>query len=114
MDLVGMTTSPEAFLAAEAEIAYACMAHVTDYDVWHETEDAVTAEKVIQILAGNLMVAQRAISHLVESMNSWDGDFAAHESMEGALALISDWGRVPQDLRTRLAPLIGRYMDGFD
>src|SRR5690606_19715188 len=42
MSIIGMTTSPEAFLAAEAEIAYAVMAHVTDYDVWHESEQPVT------------------------------------------------------------------------
>ena len=57
-----MTTSPEAFLAAEAEIAYSCMAHVTDYDVWHETEEAVTAELVFQILSQNLEIAQQAIA----------------------------------------------------
>ncbi len=110
MDLVGMTTSPEAFLAAEAEIAYACMAHVTDYDVWHQTEDAVSVEMVIQILAKNLDIAQRAIGNLVRSKQNWEGDFAAHHAMEGALALISDWGKVPDDIREELAPLIGKYI----
>jgi 5'-methylthioadenosine phosphorylase len=43
-----MTTSPEAYLAREAEIAYAVMAHVTDYDVWRETEEAVTVDMVLQ------------------------------------------------------------------
>lgn len=110
MDLVGMTTSPEAYLAAEAEIAYACMAHVTDYDVWHETEEAVTAEKVIQILSNNLKIAQRAIKILVESKQEWEGDFVAHHAMEGALALVSDWSRVPAKTLEDLEPLIGSYI----
>ncbi len=114
MDLVGMTTSPEAYLAAEAEIAYACMAHVTDYDVWHETEEAVTAEKVIQILSNNLKIAQRAIKILVESKQEWEGDFVAHHAMEGALALVSDWSRVPAKTREDLDPLIGSYISDVD
>ena len=111
MDLIGMTTSPEAFLAAEAEIAYACMAHVTDYDVWHETEEVVTAEKVIQILAGNLAIAQEAITIAVREKHHWEGEFTAHNSMQGALALISDWGKVPSETREKLLPIIGSYME---
>jgi 5'-methylthioadenosine phosphorylase len=110
MDLIGMTTSPEAFLAAEAEIAYTCMAHVTDYDVWHETEEAVTAEKVINILADNLRLAQEAISNLVRAKENWAGNFAAHHAMAGALALVNDWSKVSTDLRQELRPLIGRYI----
>jgi 5'-methylthioadenosine phosphorylase len=110
MDLVGMTTSPEAFLATEAEIAYACMARVTDYDVWHESEEAVTAEKVIQISAKNLETAQKAIRSLVREKKNWEGDFAAHHAMEGALALVSDWSKVSADLREELSPLIGKYI----
>ncbi|MGB3714112.1 MAG: S-methyl-5'-thioadenosine phosphorylase [Candidatus Promineifilaceae bacterium] len=110
MDLVGMTTSPEAFLAAEAEIAYTCMARVTDYDVWHETEEAVTAEKVMQTSAENLKVAQKAISNLVRAKKNWAGSFSAHNAMEGALALISDWSKVSADLREELSPLVGKYI----
>ena len=47
MSLIGMTTSPEAFLAREAELCYAVMAHVTDYDVWHHEEEPVSVEAVI-------------------------------------------------------------------
>ena len=59
-DLIGMTSAPEAFLAREAEIAYASMAHVTDYDSWHETEEAVTSDLVIQTLAQNIDLVQNA------------------------------------------------------
>ena len=61
MSLIGMTTSPEAFLAREAEICYAVMAHVTDYDVWHTSEEAVTVEIVIETLTRNTKIAHRAI-----------------------------------------------------
>ncbi len=110
MDLVGMTTSPEAFLAAEAEIAYACMAHVTDYDVWHETEEAVSAKKVVEVFSGNLKIAQSAISNLVRLKEKWEDNFAAHQAMEGAFALIADWDIVPANLREELSPIIGRHL----
>ncbi|MFN8457598.1 MAG: S-methyl-5'-thioadenosine phosphorylase [Anaerolineae bacterium] len=64
-DIIGMTTIPEAFLAAEAEIAYATMAHVTDYDVWHESEEPVTVEAVIANLNANVELAKQAIRNTV-------------------------------------------------
>ena len=65
MSIVGMTCAPEAFLAREAEICYAVMAHVTDYDVWHVSEAPVTVEMVIQTLNKNTQIAQAAIRQLV-------------------------------------------------
>ena len=64
-DIIGMTACPEAFLAREAELDFAIMAHVTDYDVWHEEEEPVTVEMVVQRLHANLEIAQRAIANLV-------------------------------------------------
>jgi 5'-methylthioadenosine phosphorylase len=61
MAIIGMTTSPEAFLAREAEMCYAVMAHVTDYDVWHISEQSVSVEMVIEILHRNTQIAQQAI-----------------------------------------------------
>ena len=68
MSLIGMTTSPEAFLAREAEICYAVMAHVTDYDVWHVTEEAVSVEMVVKTLLKNTEIAQRSITALVANL----------------------------------------------
>ncbi|MFQ5473733.1 MAG: S-methyl-5'-thioadenosine phosphorylase, partial [Dehalococcoidia bacterium] len=65
MDIIGMTAVPEAQLAREAEICYATMAHVTDYDVWHESEETVTVEAVIRNLLANTGVAQQAIRNVV-------------------------------------------------
>jgi 5'-methylthioadenosine phosphorylase len=65
MSIIGMTAAPEAFLAREAEICYATMAHVTDYDVWHVSEAPVTVEMVINTLNKNTSLAQKAIGILV-------------------------------------------------
>jgi 5'-methylthioadenosine phosphorylase len=70
MSLIGMTTSPEAFLAREAELCYAVMAHVTDYDVWHVSELPVTVEMVIEILNKNTEIAQEAIRNLARDLTS--------------------------------------------
>lgn len=109
MSIIGMTTSPEAFLAAEAEIAYACMAHVTDYDVWHETEESVTVEMVIRILLQNTKLAQDGISYLVEHMAEWEGSYPVHHGLRDAL--ITDRTRIPAGVKEALAPLVGKYLD---
>lgn len=110
MSIIGMTTSPEAFLAAEAEMAYACMAHVTDYDVWHETEGPVTVEMVIRTLQGNTRLAQAAISDLVANMASWEGSYPVHHALRDAI--ITDRSRIPAGIREELAPLVGHYLNG--
>jgi 5'-methylthioadenosine phosphorylase len=110
MSIVGMTTSPEAFLAAEAEIAYACMAHVTDYDVWHDTEEPVTVEMVTKIMSANTELAQRVIKRLVSTRKDWSGNFSAHYGLKEALALIGDWGAINDEVKRDLIPIIGKYL----
>ena len=110
MSIVGMTTSPEAFLAAEAEIAYACMAHVTDYDVWHDTEEPVTVEMVTKIMSANTELAQRVIKRLVSTRKDWSRNFSAHYGLKEALALIGDWGAINDEVKRDLKPIIGKYL----
>ncbi len=109
MSIIGMTTSPEAFLAAEAEIAYAVMAHVTDYDVWHEYAEPVTVEMVIRVLQKNTQLAQLAISKLVKGMDGWAVDMAAHQAMNEAL--ITDRSQISAKTRKDLDLIVGRYLD---
>ena len=109
MGLVGMTTSPEAFLAAEADMAYACMAHVTDYDVWHDAADPVTVEMVIRTLSENTHLAQQTIGQLALTRGDWAGNFPAHHAMSDALDLVGDWSKVPEQVRSNLAPIINKY-----
>ncbi|MCP4358818.1 MAG: S-methyl-5'-thioadenosine phosphorylase [Chloroflexi bacterium] len=109
MSIVGMTTSPEAYLAVEAEIAYACMAHITDYDVWHEEEEPVTVEMVIKILQANAQIAQKAINHLAANMDVWAGNFAAHQALKDAI--LTDHTHISAETKARLAPLVNKYLD---
>jgi len=69
LDLVGMTTAPEAFLAKEAELCYAVIFHVTDYDVWHQTEDPVSVDQIFQIITKNTELVQVGIKSLAENFN---------------------------------------------
>ncbi len=109
MSIIGMTTCPEAFLAAEAEMAYAVMAHVTDYDVWHESEEPVTVEMVIRTLQHNTQIAQNAIGHLVQTMDKWSGEFPAHHALKDAI--ITDRSRIPVQIQQDLNPIVGKYLD---
>lgn len=107
MSLVGMTTSPEAFLAREAELCYACMAHVTDYDVWHVSEEAVTVEMVIRTINANTGYAQDALTTLLGVPAD-----RTHCPCPTALAdaLMTDRQRVPAHTRQKLKPLVGKHL----
>ena len=69
LDLIGMTTSPEAFLAKEAELCYGVIYHVTDYDVWHQTEEPVSVDQIFQIINKNTTLVQEGIRNLAENYN---------------------------------------------
>jgi len=108
MSVIGMTTSPEAQLCREAEICYAVMAHVTDYDVWHESEEPVTVEMVIRTLAANLELAQRAVVNLVPSLAKAERTCACQNALE--TAILTDRRKIPEEVRRRLEPLAGKYL----
>ena len=106
MSLIGMTASPEAFLAREAELCYAVMAHVTDYDVWHVSESPVTVEMVVQTLNKNTVVAQEAIRFLAEDLTknrTCDCDRAL------ASALITRKDIIPDATREKVDLLLKKY-----
>jgi 5'-methylthioadenosine phosphorylase len=107
MSIIGMTTSPEAFLAREAEMCYAVMAHVTDYDVWHVSEEPVTVEKVVRTLDANTRLAQKAIATLAEALPA-ERTCACGSALHDAL--ITSRPHVPQDIRRKLALLVERYL----
>ncbi len=68
VDVIGMTNMPEAKLAREAELCYATMALVTDYDCWHETEEAVTVEAILATLHQNVALAKRIVQAVMPSL----------------------------------------------
>ncbi len=106
MSIIGMTASPEAFLAREAELCYATMAHVTDYDVWHENESPVTVDMVIQTLNKNTHIAQDAIRNLLRGLKP---DRPCQCGQALATALITDPKVIPAETRKDLDLLVGKY-----
>ncbi len=107
-DIIGMTTIPEAFLAREAEIAYASMAHVTDYDVWHETEEPVSVEAVIANLNANIEVAKKAIRNTVAKLVN-EPDMEAHYALAMSIISRRDRAVVPAETWEKLELFIGKY-----
>jgi 5'-methylthioadenosine phosphorylase len=107
MSIVGMTASPEAFLAREAEMCYATMAHVTDYDCWHTSEEPVTVDMVIRTLMKNTDAAQKAIENLVANLDN-EPQCLCRSAL--ADAIITQRAVIPQDLRQKLALLVDKYL----
>ena len=107
MSIIGMTASPEVFLAREAEICYATMAHVTDYDVWHVSEAPVTVEMVIQTLNKNTLLAQKAVQILARDLKH-KRDCECEHAL--AAALITHKDIIPPGTLTKLELLVNKYL----
>jgi 5'-methylthioadenosine phosphorylase len=107
VDIIGMTAVPEAQLAREAEICYATMAHVTDYDVWHEAEEPVTVEMVIRNLLKNIEKAKEILKVLVPRIPK-ERKCACATALKDAI--ITQRERIPEELKEKLKLLIGKYL----
>jgi len=107
MDVIGMTNLQEAKLAREAEICYATLALVTDYDSWHPDHDSVTVELIIANLTQNALTAQRTIAAAVERL-SGPRTCACKDAL--ATAIITRPEQVPENVKRELAPIIGKYI----
>ncbi len=108
MDLIGMTNLQEAKLAREAEICYVTVAMVTDYDCWHEEEEDVTVEKLIEYLHKNSESAQRLLTETVRVLPE-QSDCPCQHALKSAI--ITDPKAIPQSARERLDAIIGKYLD---
>jgi 5'-methylthioadenosine phosphorylase len=104
--IVGMTAAPEVFLAREAEMSYATMAHVTDYDVWHETEAPVTVETVVRQLLANAEVAKASIVNAVRLLRDAPPTPYANALRD---ALITNRTAIPDAVKARLDLIVGHY-----
>ncbi len=105
-DIIGMTALPEAKLVREAEMCYATMAWITDYDVWRAGTEEVSVEAVVQNLLKNVETSKELLSRLVPALSEpWDCPCGS------ALkdAIITSQESIPDNLKRKLAPIIGKY-----
>ncbi len=107
VDIIGMTAVPEAQLAREAEMCYATMAHVTDYDVWHESEETVTVEAIVKNLLANAEVAKSAIRNVVPELK---GERTCGCVNALADAIITRPELIPAETKEKLKLLIEKYV----
>ena len=109
VDVIGMTALPEAKLAREAEICYAAMAHVTDYDVWHETEEPVTLAMLIENLQANAALTKKAVDYLAPMIARQTARACKCASALSS-AIITQSDRVPATRKRELDLLVGKYL----
>jgi len=108
MDVIGMTNLQEAKLAREAEICYATLAMVTDYDCWHPAHDAVTVESVVAVLLQN---AANACNVVREAVKIMPRERKCKCGSALASAIMTDSKMIPAETRERLKLIVGKYLD---
>lgn len=106
--VIGMTNIPEAKLAREAEIAYATLALVTDYDCWHPDHDHVTVEMILDVLKKNAINAQKVIKETVKRISENPFESKAHSALK--YAIVSDLNKAPTETKEKLSLLLKKYL----
>jgi len=106
--IIGMTNLPEAKLAREAEIAYATLALVTDYDCWHPDHDSVTVDMIIGNLTKNAVNAQKVIQETVKRLTANPPHSEAHTALK--YAILTPLDKVPIATKERLRLLLSKYL----
>jgi len=106
-DVIGMTNLTEARLAREAELCYASLALVTDYDCWREHTEDVSVETIIAILGENAAAARRALADAVSRVDA-ERPCGCRDAMR--FGIITDPRSIPASARERLRPIAGRYL----
>jgi len=106
--VIGMTNLPEAKLAREAEIAYATLALVTDYDCWHPDHDSVTVEMVIGNLQRNAVNAQKVIQETVRRLSDNPPPSDAHSALK--YAILTSLDKAPAATKEKLTLLLQKYL----
>jgi 5'-methylthioadenosine phosphorylase len=107
VDIIGMTNLQEAKLAREAEICYATLAMVTDYDCWHETEEAVSGEAVMKVVQQNSATAQDVVRRVVKRLPI-ERSCGCGEALR--YSLITERDRIPAATLRKLEPIVGKYI----
>lgn len=107
VDIIGMTNATEAKLAREAEICYATLALVTDYDCWHEEEESVTVAGVIETLNRNVSLSQRVIRNMIPRI-SVSRDCSCGQALQNAI--MTSPSLIPKKTRDSLKLIVGKYL----
>jgi 5'-methylthioadenosine phosphorylase len=107
-DVIGMTNLTEARLAREAELCYATMALVTDYDCWHPEHDDVSVEQVLGYLKANAVMAQTILRSSIVAAANRSRTCVCQSALQ--YAIITDRGAIPPGVKDDLAPIIGKYL----
>ena len=107
-DIIGMTALPEAKLAREAEMCYATMAWITDYDCWHESEETVSVEMVVQNLLKNVANSRAMLRRVLPRLGEPAGCPCGSALKD---AIITRPEVIPPEVKQQLAPLVGKYLD---
>src|SRR5258708_980598 len=108
VDVIGMTNLTEARLAREAEICYVSLSMVTDYDCWHETEDAVSGEGVMEVIGKNVIMSQEVVRQIVARLPEERQGCPCPDALRHAL--ITERSLIPAATLEALAPLVGKYI----
>ena len=108
MAVIGMTNLQEAKLSREAEMCYATLAMVTDYDCWHEEEADVSGQAVMEVIAQNVKMAQAVVRNVVGGIAKLPRTCACQHALQHSL--ITDRALVPAQTLKDLQPIIGKYM----
>ncbi len=104
--IIGMTALPEAKLAREAGICYACLACVTDYDTWHPEHASVSVELVVRNLIRNVETARNAVRNLLDGLPDWRSCTCCATA---AQAVITDLDKAPDETKRMLSPILQRF-----
>jgi len=107
VDVIGMTNIPEAKLAREAEICYATLALATDYDCWHETEEDVSVEGILEIMHRNVENAREVIRQTALNIGEKKA-CGCDEALK--FAIVTDPAVIPEETKKDLEPIIGKYI----
>jgi 5'-methylthioadenosine phosphorylase len=109
MDVIGMTNLTEARLAREAEICYVSLSMITDYDCWHETEEAVSGEAVMEVVRQNVKMSQEVVRQMLQRVSGGEkrGCLCA-DALQ--YSLITERSMIPAETVKALQPIIGRYI----
>jgi len=108
LSIIGMTQAPESKLARELEMCFLPLAFVTDYDCWHEEEESVTVEMVIEFLNKNVENAGKLVQDIIGSLDDLEKTCTCNSTLK--YSIITNPETIPDETYRKLEPIIGKYI----